>query len=418
MSSIEERKKERFQNKSRQLSSKYLNKLVELPGAPSQYEYFHNILRRTFIEDRIREDMEEKIVGTYCVMVPQELIYASGARPVKLCSGNYIGFHFGDEVAPRDACPLVKAIIGNHVTKGCGIVSECDMYVVPITCDCKKKMASILREYKETIELQIPINKTDDLAMETYIKELWYLKEQLESMTGKKITRKSLLNEIQTMAQVQQQIYRFIQLKGQQPPLIRGSHGLAIMNSFSYEQAKEWGEHLRLLNDELELRLRNQQILTKKKLPRILLTGSPMTFPNLKVPLLLEEMDGLMVADETCMGDRGLYDPVVVSDSSMMGLMRALANRYVLPCSCPVFTENEQRIRRIEQMIEKQKVDGVIYHVLRGCLVYDYEYSLLEKRMEERNIPIIRVESDYNEEDVEQLRIRLEAFVEMIKFSK
>jgi len=30
-------------------------------------------------------------------------------------------------------------------------------------------------------------------------------------------------------------------------------------------------------------------------------------------------------------------------------------------------------------------------------------------------IPVIRVESDYNEEDIEQLRIRIEAFIELIK---
>ena len=31
------------------------------------------------------------------------------------------------------------------------------------------------------------------------------------------------------------------------------------------------------------------------------------------------------------------------------------------------------------------------------------------------DIPVIRLESDYNEEDVEQLRIRIEAFIELIK---
>lgn len=34
------------------------------------------------------------------------------------------------------------------------------------------------------------------------------------------------------------------------------------------------------------------------------------------------------------------------------------------------------------------------------------------------DIPIIRVESDYNEEDVEQLRIRIEAFIELIKLKE
>ena len=40
----------------------------------------------------------------------------------------------------------------------------------------------------------------------------------------------------------------------------------------------------------------------------------------------------------------------------------------------------------------------------------------LEEEMGKLNIPIIRVETDYNEEDVEQLRIRIEAFIELIKY--
>ena len=70
------------------------------------------------------------------------------------------------------------------------------------------------------------------------------------------------------------------------------------------------------------------------------------------------------------------------------------------------------------QMLEDYQVQGVIYHVLRGCLVYDYEYQVLEEEMGKLGVPIIRVESDYNEEDVEQLRIRVEAFIELIKFNK
>uniref|UniRef100_UPI00292F2A1B 2-hydroxyacyl-CoA dehydratase family protein n=1 Tax=uncultured Ruminococcus sp. TaxID=165186 RepID=UPI00292F2A1B len=64
------------------------------------------------------------------------------------------------------------------------------------------------------------------------------------------------------------------------------------------------------------------------------------------------------------------------------------------------------------------RVQGVIYHVLRGCLVYDYEYQVMEEELGKLGIPIIRIESDYNEEDVEQLRIRIEAFIELIKYGK
>ena len=67
-------------------------------------------------------------------------------------------------------------------------------------------------------------------------------------------------------------------------------------------------------------------------------------------------------------------------------------------------------------MIGDYHIQGVVYHVLRGCLVYDYEYAVMEAEMERLGIPIIRVETDYNEEDVEQLRIRVEAFIELIKY--
>ena len=72
----------------------------------------------------------------------------------------------------------------------------------------------------------------------------------------------------------------------------------------------------------------------------------------------------------------------------------------------------------MKQLIKDNQIQGVIYHVLRGCLVYDFEYKKLEDELGKLDIPVIRLESDYNEEDVEQLRIRIEAFIELIKLKK
>ena len=129
-------------------------------------------------------------------------------------------------------------------------------------------------------------------------------------------------------------------------------------------------------------------------------------------------MGGILAADETCMGERGLYDPVSVIDPGFDGMMRGLASRYTKPCTCPVFVDNSQRIYRIKQMLKEHQIQGIIYHVLRGCLVYDYEYQMMEEEMGKLDMPVIRVESDYNEEDVEQLRIRIEAFLELIKLKE
>jgi benzoyl-CoA reductase/2-hydroxyglutaryl-CoA dehydratase subunit BcrC/BadD/HgdB len=126
-------------------------------------------------------------------------------------------------------------------------------------------------------------------------------------------------------------------------------------------------------------------------------------------------MGGIVAGDETCMGERGMWDPAVITDDSFDGMVRALANRALRPCPCPTFADNSQRLYRLKQLIKDNQIQGVIYHVLRGCLVYDYEYKKIEEELGKLDIPVIRLESDYNEEDVEQLRIRIEAFIELIK---
>lgn len=107
-----------------------------------------------------------------------------------------------------------------------------------------------------------------------------------------------------------------------------------------------------------------------------------------------------------------------IVDVSFDGMVRALADRYIKPCTCPVFADNSQRLFRIRQMVKEYQVQGIVCHILRGCLVYDYEYPVLEEELEKLGIPVIRIESDYNEEDVEQLGIRMEAFIEMIKMKE
>lgn len=112
----QQRQRTRFINKSTYVSVKYLRRLSELKGMPENAKYFMNILENVFANmNDIYKEEGSKTVGTYCVMVPSELIYAAGAIPIKSCSGSYTAFNVGDEVAPRDACPVIKSIIGFQI---------------------------------------------------------------------------------------------------------------------------------------------------------------------------------------------------------------------------------------------------------------------------------------------------------------
>lgn len=411
----EARRRERFLRRSSHTAAKYLREMESLSDMPEALKPFFEVLDRVYVGDgRIKPD-GVPCVGTYCMMVPQELIYAAGAMPVKLCSGNYTAFMIGDDYVPRDACPLVKAVAGFQEMKTLPVYEDCEMMVVPITCDCKKKIAAMLRKTYNVHVMNLPLNRTDDDGLEFCVSEYYRLIAALEEVTGRPVTWQRLWDGIELVGRAQYELSRFLGFKSGEQALVKGTHIMAMMNAASYMPIGDWTEQLRRLNNELDVRKAQGQYVTRANRPRIMLTGSPIIFPNVKLPLLIEQLGGSLAADETCMGERSLYDPVVPVDLSFDGLLRALANRYIRACTCPVFSENRQRIDRVLHMIREHHIQGVIYHVLRGCLVYDYEYPLLERALEQEGIPIIRVESDYNEEDVEQLRIRIEAFIELIK---
>lgn len=413
---LNKRQKDLFIKKSTRVASTYLRRLESLSDTPEEMKPFFEVLKNIYVDlQDVQRPEGMKTIGTYCVLVPNELVYAAGAMPVRLCSGSYTAYSIGDDYVPRDACPLVKAVMGFGHTHTSPLYENCSLMVIPVTCDCKKKLAGMLKQLKPTVTLNVPPMKSEDADTGVYLQELYRLIPYLEAETGKQITADTLAESMNVVGYAQYEISRFLKYRRNAPALLHGSQVMAVMNAFAYMPAIQWARQMYRLNQELEMRLHKKQFVGRDKQPRILITGSPIAFPNIKIPLLIEDMGGSLVADETCFGERGLYDPAVVTDESFDGMMRALASRYTRPCTCPVFVDNSQRLYRIRQMIKEHKVQGVIYHVLRGCLVYDYEYQMIEDALGELNIPVIRVESDYNEEDVEQLRIRIEAFIELIK---
>ena len=416
---LNERQRELFVRKSARVAASYLKRAKALSEMPDAAKPFFDTLENIYIKlTDIQKPENMKSIGTLCVMVPAELVYAAGAMPVRLCSGSYTAYSIGDDYIPRDACPLVKAVMGFGKVRALPAFDNCSLLIAPVTCDCKKKLAGVIDTVKNTVPLHVPPLKKEDADTEVFLKELYRLIPILEKETGVQITARSLAEGINMVGNAQYEMSEFLKYRRHDPALMSGTQVLSVMNAYSYMPVNMWAEQMHRLNGEMKQRLEQGRFVSRKNQPRILVTGSPIAFPNIKVPLLIEEMGGVFAADETCMGECGLYDPVSVIDPSFDGMMRALASRYTKPCTCPVFVDNSQRIYRIKQMIKEHKIQGVIYHVLRGCLVYDYEYQLMEEAMGKLDIPIIRVESDYNEEDVEQLRIRIEAFIELIKLKE
>lgn len=375
-----------------------------------ELQYFTDNLKRAFVS---LEKDETEYIGTYCIMVPDEIIFAFGYKPLRLCGGHHTAALIGDESAPRDACPVIKASVGFHAMQVVPLYQQCRLVILPLTCDGKRKSAELLSKYVPVIPLPVEMSKSED-AFQYNTAALQSLIKSIEAETGRKFSTQKLAQACKDADLAQREAYRLYSYLAADDPVIRGSQVMMVMNSYGYDLPRKWAEHVKRLNTELETRRGKASPHSRHK-PRIFIAGSPITFPNFKLPFLLEGLGGQIVGDETCMSGRLLYDPIIPDECSKDGILRALSARYFSACTCPVFEETEDRLNSLREKLQKCKAEGVIYHVLRGCTPYDFELPLIEKITDELGIPLIRVETDFSSEDAEQVRIRLEAFVELIE---
>jgi benzoyl-CoA reductase/2-hydroxyglutaryl-CoA dehydratase subunit BcrC/BadD/HgdB len=66
-------------------------------------------------------------------------------------------------------------------------------------------------------------------------------------------------------------------------------------------------------------------------------------------------------------------------------------------------------------MAKELNIDGVIYYALMFCQPYAYEAFKIGKALKDARIPMLSIETDYSMGDVQQLKTRVEAFVEMLR---
>jgi benzoyl-CoA reductase/2-hydroxyglutaryl-CoA dehydratase subunit BcrC/BadD/HgdB len=245
------------------------------------------------------------------------------------------------------------------------------------------------------------------------------LKNRLEKLTGHKITRNSLGRAIELAQDSRAIFHRLHELRKHRLPLISGRDAMLVTQVTWFDDLERWTRKTEELCGELEQRVERKVAVADSEAPRIMLAGSPIVWPNWKLPNLIEESGGVIVCDELCTGDqRGLSDSVNVDEWTMKGMLAAIADRYLLPITCPFFTPNDKRIDKIVRMVRDFAVDGVVYHQLRGCYAHKIGFSRIRAALKDRGVSVLGIETDYTHEDLGQLRTRIEAFLEMIQSAR
>ena len=389
---------------------------------PEEMQYFDDIA--DFFgtrEKEIREAKEngKKVIGYMCLLAPTELILAADAIPVRVNSGWYDTAKLGDRVVPVEVCPVVRSTIGAKMIGLSPYLELSDALINVLTCDGITKLGEILSDYKPVWTMTIPRVKDSAQSLRLWNDEIKTTKSQIETLTGNKIDRKKLRSAIE-LTQKATKAFRRLQEIRKGAPVIMGRDAMLVNQTYMWDDIKRWTEKTEALCDELEKRVQKKMWACPPDTPRVMVTGTPMIWPdNWKLPTLIEEgtPQGVLVADELCSSERLLYDPVGVDEWNMNDMYNAIGERYLMASTCPCFTSadgNEDRINWLLNKIKEWNIQGVIYYVHRGCMLYAMEYTRVKKVLDSINVPVYYLDTEYTREDVGQMKTRVEAFLEML----
>ena len=379
----------------------------EQPMAYVSLEQFRDVTNRNVLALQEAHQAGRKVVGQYCIYSPLEIALAAGAIPVSLCGTKQDSIPAAEEMLPRSLCPLIKSSFGFALQDSCPYLAASDLVVADTTCDGKKKMYELLAARKPVMLLQLP-QIQDEAAFAYWRAQYALLVQRMEQDFGVRITEDDLQRAMDLTARLRHALKRVLDLARRKPAPLRGMDLLDICFRASF--MPDYEQAIVLLDAIWEEVQKTPDAAIAHEGPRILLTGVPTGLGSHKVIQLLEDCGASVVCIDNCT----CYKKVLLQTEALGDALDVLARRY-LDMHCAVMSPNPRRYTVLRELAQDFAVDAVVDLTWQGCQPYDVEsWSVKKFVREELHLPFLQVVTDYSSTDTEQLKVRLEAFLEML----
>ncbi|MHC4501774.1 MAG: 2-hydroxyacyl-CoA dehydratase [Planctomycetota bacterium] len=389
--------------------------MMTAPDLSICLEYFRETVSSGSAERELI-DFKGTVIGTFCNFVPEELVWAAGGRTIRLCGGRADWAEAGEETVSREVCPVVKAAAALPAGDP-ELWERLDLLVVPASCDGKKKLADVLARSRPVHVMDLPAVKNSEASRRHWQREVERLAERIERLAGTKITRAGLEWAVRLSERREEQFRRLLALRHRPSrggAVLTGEEFLFVANASFADEPGRYTDRLETLVAAVEARHEAGWSRARPLAPRIVLAGAPLIYPNYKLLRVVEQKGAVVVADDSCAATHRLYLHLAPRDASRRAFLEALADKTLLPSACPCFCSSDDRIARVKELVRTSSADGVIYHQLQNCTLFAVDARILRPELERDSIPTLVVNTDYGPSDVDQIALRVEAFLEML----
>jgi benzoyl-CoA reductase/2-hydroxyglutaryl-CoA dehydratase subunit BcrC/BadD/HgdB len=355
-----------------------------------------------------------KVLGIYCTYGPRELALAADAISVGLCGTKEDPIPAAEKDLPRNLCPLIKSSYGFAVSDTCPYFHFSDLILGETTCDGKKKMFELMNDIKPVHVMNMPQEADSQASLDLMYSEMKRLKEAIEKHFEVTITEEKLRQAIHMVNEEKRAMKKLFDVNMAKPALITGLDLLKVSFQIGFHNNSQ--ERVSMVDNLADKILKDAETgahVGDIDTPRIILTGVPVGMGSEKVVALIEECGGLVINMENCTGYKTLN--LFIDEEDDRDPLLLLAEKYIkIPCS--VMSPNTGRFDLLGKMSQEFKADGIIDLSWQGCHTYSIEANKVDKFVkDELHLPFMHLESDYSQNDRETLRLRISAFLEMVK---
>jgi benzoyl-CoA reductase/2-hydroxyglutaryl-CoA dehydratase subunit BcrC/BadD/HgdB len=340
-------------------------------------------------------------IGYFCPFVPEELLYAAQAFPVRLM-GFPVKISHAQAHLPSYCCHLVKSSLESLLR---GELTFLKGIIFSQTCDSMKGLSDIWALEKRShfqFNLMVPSRLDGELPRLFFREEIKRLTEFLGREVNP-VTAENLSRSIHLFNQVRAglgECYR--RFRSDSPLLTNKLLAQIIQVGFFIDRA----DYLGLLQNLL--RAIPEAGDDGKRTP-LYLTGNMTHSPDWLA--LLDEAGAVVVGDDLCSGGRTLRLMTDETGDPWNGLI----DRYFRTFFCPTKYMGPWGRREILlKEVQESGAKGVIFLFYKFCEPHYFDYPDVRHWLESQGIPTLLLDIEGPSQGREQLKIRIQAFMEML----
>jgi len=279
--------------------------------------------------------------------------------------------------------------------------------LVPTLCDTLKCMCENWKTAVPDIPvigISYPQNRTDAVAKRQLMAELNRIKAELEQLSGTPITEAVLGESLQVYDAFREAINHFTAVSGQYSTTINAKTRHYILKASYFMDKAEYTRLLNALTDSLTARPMDSYLGLK-----VVATGIMVDSEAL---LDLLDEHGITIVSDALLHESGQFQALHEGTGSAL---EQIAERYLRINGISLLYEpRKPRGAMLAELVRKSGADAVIAFMMKFCDPEEFDYPIYQKELTRAGIPVLQIEIDQVVDSIEQIRTRLQTFIEML----